>query len=103
MPTCSKCGATFLYADDHVCEGRNYAKIWLMASIAAGALGGGPLGYLYGLSVIRRACERPDAGNLCGLTAASMVPGFVAVGVVVGAAVAAFSVIFIVSRGKFRS
>jgi len=46
---------------------RDYAKVWLMAAVAGGALVGGPFGLLYGQSIVRKACDTPDASNLCGL------------------------------------
>jgi len=67
---------------------RDYTKGWLMTAVAAGALVGGLSGYLYGLSVIRQACDTPDASNLCGLVPSYFVPGYVLVGAVSGALVA---------------
>jgi hypothetical protein len=89
---------TFSYTADHVCEGHDYAKLWSGVSVAVGALVGGPFGYLYGLSVIRRACDEPGAGNLCGLAAFSTVPMYVVCGAALGAIVATIAVVVIIRR-----
>jgi hypothetical protein len=72
----------------------------LLASVAVGVLVGAPLGLLYGDSVVRQACERPDAGNLCGLTSAPAVPFYIVIGAVIGASVAAFAVVVLLARRK---
>lgn len=100
MPVCPQCGGPFSYTEAHVCPGRDRTKLWLLASVAAGALVGGPLGLLYGNSVVSEACERPDAGNLCGLTSAPAVPFYIVIGAVVGASVAAFAVVVLLGRRK---
>jgi hypothetical protein len=58
------------------------------------------LGLLYGNFVVRQACERPDASNLCGLTTAPTVPFYIVIGAVVGAAVAGFAVAAFFGRRK---
>ena len=98
MPVCPQCGVPSSYTETHVCVGRDRTKLWLLVSVAAGALVGGPLGLLYGNSVVRQACERPDASNLCGLTSAPAVPFYIVIGAVVGAAVAAFAVVVLLGR-----
>jgi hypothetical protein len=100
MPVCPRCGVPFSYTEPHVCVGRDRNKRWLLASVAAGALAGGPLGLLCGNSVVRQACERPDASNLCGLTSAPAVPFGIVIGAVVGASVAAFAVVVLLGRRK---
>jgi hypothetical protein len=90
----------FSYTETHVCEPRDKTKIWLLASVAVGVLVGGPLGLLYGNSIVREACERPDASNLCGLTSAPTVPFWIVIGAVVGASVAAFAVVALFGRRK---
>jgi len=79
---------------------RDKTKIWLLATPAVGALVGGPLGLLYGNSVVRAACEKPDASNLCGVTSAPMVPFYIIIGAVIGAAAAAFAVVAILGRRR---
>ena len=100
MPVCPKCGALFSYMEPHVCEGRDRTKIRLLASVAAGALVGGPLGRLYGESVVQQFCARFDAGNLCGLTSAPAVPFYIIIGAIVGASVAASAVAVLLGRRK---
>src|SRR6478752_5131378 len=100
MAVCPQCGVAFSYTESHVCLGRDRTKLWLLASVAAGALVGGPLGLLYGNSVVRQACERLGAGNLCGLTSAPAVPFYIVIGAVVGASVAAFTVVALLGRRK---
>ena len=100
MPICPKCRMTFAYSETHVCEGRDYAKVWSMVSIAGGALIGGPLGLLYGLSIIRQACDKPDASNLCGFTPSYFVPGYVLIGAVIGALVATIAALLFMGRTK---
>jgi len=104
MPICPKCGASFSYTETHVCEGRDKTKIWWLASAAVGALVGaligGQLGLLYGNSVVRQACEKPDAGNLCGLTSAPFLPLDIVIGAVIGSSVAAFAVVVLLGRRK---
>jgi hypothetical protein len=100
MPVCPKCRTTFMYTADHVCEGRDYTRLWSGASVAVGALLGGPLGYLYGLSIIRQACDAPGAGNLCGLAAFSTIPVYVICGAAIGGLVATVAVVVIIHRRK---
>ena len=100
MPVCPQCGVPFSYTEPHVCVGRDRNKLWLLASVAAGALVGGALGLLYGNSVVRQACQRPDASNLCGLTSASAVPFYIVIGAVVGASVAASAVVGLLGKRK---
>ena len=88
------------YTDTHVCEGPDTAKLWLLAALAVGAVVGGPLGLWYGGSVVRWACENPDASNLCGLTSAPAVPFYIAIGAVIGTTVAALAVVAILVRRK---
>ena len=73
MPVCPKCRMTFTYTADHVCEGHDYTKVWSGTSVPVGALVGGPLGYLYGLSIIRQACDEP-ARAICAAWAALFLP-----------------------------
>jgi hypothetical protein len=100
MPVCPKCGVPFSYTETHVCEARDKTKIWLLTSVAVGALVGGPFGLLYGNSIVRQACEKPDASNLCGLTSAPTVPFWIVIGAVIGASVAAFAVVVLLGRRK---
>jgi cell division protein FtsX len=88
MPTCPKCRLNFAYSDTHVCEGRDYTKVWSFVTVAGGALVGGPLGFLYSRSMVRQACEKPDASNLCGFVPSYFVPGDILIGAVIGALVA---------------
>ena len=90
----------FSYMDTHVCEGRDTAKLWLLAALAVGAVVGGPLGFWYGNSVVRWACEKPDASNLCGLTSVPAVPLYIAIGALSGATIAALAVVAILGRRK---
>lgn len=87
MAVCSKCGMSFSYAETHVCEGRDKSKAWLIAAVGTGALAGAPFGRLFGNYIVGRACNQPNAGNLCGLFAAPMGPLFVIAGAVVGASI----------------
>jgi len=100
MPVCPTCGMPFSYTETHVCEGRDKTKIWLLALVAVGALVGAPLGRLYGLSVIGQACDRPGAGNLCGMIDSFALPFYVVIGAVIGAAAAAFAVTVLLARRK---
>jgi len=88
----------FSYRETHVSEGRDKTKIWWLASVAIGALVGGPLGLLYGQSVVSQACGKPDASNLCGLMTAPSVPFYIAIGAIVGASVAAVTVVVILRK-----
>jgi hypothetical protein len=94
----------FSYTETHVCTGRDRTKLWLLTSVAAGALVGGPLGRLLGNAVVssavRQACERPDATNLCGLMLIPAVPVYIGIGTIVGAAVAGFAVAAFLGRRK---
>jgi hypothetical protein len=98
MPVCPKCGTPFFYTEGHVCEGRDKGKLWSLAPAAIGAVVGGPLGLVYGDSVIRQVCENPDAGNLCGLAAVPTVPFYIVTGAVLGASVATFAFLMILGR-----
>src|ERR1700680_648520 len=100
MPVCPRCGVPLSYHASPFCVGRDRTKLWLLASVAAGALVGGPLGLLYGNSVVRQACERPDASNLCGLTSVPAVAFYIGIGAVVGASVAAVAVVALLGRRK---
>jgi hypothetical protein len=101
MAICPKCGMSLTYTDDHVCEGRDHTKLWLLASVAGGAFVGASLGLLRDLSisrqVLRGACGQPGAGNLCGFPAFTATPGvfpiYTALGAVIGAMVAAVVII----------
>jgi hypothetical protein len=100
MAVCPQCGGPFLYTETHVCPGRDRTKLSLLASATAGALIGGPLGLRYGNSIVSLACERPGAGNLCGLTSAPAVPFYIVIGAVVGASIAALGVAVLLGRRK---
>ena len=104
MAVCPKCGMPFSYAETHVCEGRDTAKLWSLASVAIGlaigAVAGGMLGQLYGLSAVREGCEQPGATNLCGLPIVPFVPVYTAIGALVGATAAAFAVFLILRMRK---
>ena len=100
MATCPACRMTFAYSEPHVCDGRDYTKVWLMLSVAAGALVGGASGLWYGVSVIGQACKKPDAGNLCGMVPSYFVPGHGLIGAVVGAFVAPVGVVLYISRQR---
>jgi hypothetical protein len=91
---------SFSYTENHVCDGRDKPKLWSLASVAVGAVVGGPLGLFYGNSVVRSACEQPGAGNLCGLTSAPTLLFDIAIGAATGAAVAALAVGVILGRRK---
>jgi putative exporter of polyketide antibiotics len=95
---------SFSYTETHVCEGRDAAKLWSLASVAVGlaigAVAGGALGQLYGLSAVRQACEGPGATNLCGLSSAPFVPVYTTIGALVGATAAAFAVFLILRMRK---
>jgi len=90
----------FAYTEPHVCDGRDRNKIRLLASIAVGALVGGPLGLWSGNSVVRQICARPGASNLCGLTSAPAVPLYIIIGAVVGASVAAAVAVLLSRRTR---
>jgi len=98
MATCPKCRMSFSYTEPHVCEGRDYTKLWSIVVAAGGALVGAPVGVLCGNSLIRAACAKPDAGNLCGLVPSFFVPGYAIVGASLGALAASALVIVIVHR-----
>jgi len=104
MAVCPKCGLPFSYSDVHVCEGRDKAKLWLFATVAigsiVGAILGGRLGLVYVNSVIRQACDKSGATNLCGLPIAPAVPFYVAAGAVIGASAAACAVVLIFRARK---
>jgi hypothetical protein len=93
---------SFTYGEDHVCEGHDRTTLWVTASVAGGALAGVPLGFWFGLSVVRQACDQPDASNLCGLAGYSVFPTYVVLGAVVGALVAAVAVVVIIARMNRR-
>src|SRR2546430_916228 len=103
MPVCPKCRMNFAYSEPHVCEGRDYTKVWSIVSIAGGALIGGPFGLLYGLSIVRQACDKQDAGNLCGFVPSYFVPGYVLIGAVIGGFVATVAAIPFMSRPNSTS
>ncbi len=98
MAVCPKCGISFSYAETHVCEGTDRSKVWLIAAVGVGALAGAPFGRLFGNYIIGLACNRPDAGNLCGLFASLMVPVLVVAGAVVGASITAFALTIVLTR-----
>jgi len=98
LPVCPKCHASFSYAEDHVCEGRDRSKLLLLASVVAGALAGAPLGRMYGISLVDEVCSRPGAGNLCWLTSVADVPVYMLLGAVFGASVAALVIVMILGR-----
>jgi hypothetical protein len=100
MAICSRCGVPFSYAEPHVCEGRDTTRIWLRASVAVGALVGAPLGLLCGNYVVRQACDRPGASNLCGLTSAPAVPIYIVMGAVIGASAAALAIAVLLRSRK---
>jgi hypothetical protein len=100
MPTCPKCGISYSYAVTHVCKGRDLTKLWSLASVAIGGVVGGPLGLFYANVLIREACEKPDATNLCGVSDVPAIPFYIAIGAVLGASVAAFAVFMILRRRK---
>jgi hypothetical protein len=97
MAVCSKCGLPFSYTEPHVCEGRDKTMLWSLATAAVGAIVGGQLGLTYARALIRQACDKPDATNLCGLTSAPAVPFYVVIGVAIGVTVGAFAVVLIPS------
>jgi hypothetical protein len=107
MALCSKCGLPFSYAEPHICEGRDRTKLWFLSTALiaaiAGAIVGGALGHEYIQAVIRRACEQPDATNLCGLPSAPAIPFYIGIGAVLGASVAASAGALIVRTRKVRS
>ena len=100
MPICPRCRMNVTYSEADVCERRDYAKVWLMVSVAGGALVGGPLGLLYGRSIVGQACDKPDASNLCGLVPSYFVPGYVLIGAVIGALVVTVAAILFMGRQK---
>jgi hypothetical protein len=98
---------SFTYTEAHVCEGYDYTKLWWMASVAGGALVGGlvggRLGLLYGFSVVARGCEgRAASNNLCWLSGIFTVPGFTAIGAMIGVLVSTVVVIVILARVNSR-
>ena|SRR5258708_5229096 len=107
MAVCPKCQMTFTYTEDHVCEGHDRAKLWLMASVAGGAVVGGLLGLFYGLSHGRRACSEPDASNLCGLAdifaPPLALPLYVAVGAVIAILITGVAAVMISAVMSRRS
>jgi len=104
MAVCSKCGLPFSYTEPHRCEGRDRTKLWSLASVAVGAVGGGVggawLGLAYGHSLMRAACQRPDATNLCGLSTLPAIPFYVVIGAVIGASIAAFAIVVTLRRRR---
>lgn len=72
----------------------------MLALVAAGALVGAPLGLLYGHAVVRLACERTDASNLCGLMSAPAVPFYIVIGAIIGASLVACGVVVVLGRRK---
>ena len=100
MPVCPKCGTLFFHTEGHVCEGRDKGKLWSLALAATGAVLGGPLGLLYGDSVIRQVCENSDAGTLCGLAGVPTVPFYIVTGAALGASLATFALVMILGRRK---
>lgn len=80
-------------------EQPDLGKSWSLAALPIGALLGGWLGRLCGNVVIGRYCASA-ASNLCGLFAAPALPFYVAVGAVMGAAIAGLSTVVIVTRRK---
>jgi hypothetical protein len=98
MALCPKCRMTFAYSETHVCAGRDYTKVWLVGSVVGGALVGATLGLLSGPLAVRQVCDRPGASNLCGLLPSLFLPGYVLIGAVTGALVAAAAVILVVRR-----
>jgi hypothetical protein len=61
---------------------------------------GGSVGLFYEQSVIRQACERPGAGNLCGLASAPALPFYIVIGAVVAASIATVVVVLVLGRRK---
>jgi hypothetical protein len=100
VAVCDKCGIAYTYAGGHVCQGRDKTKVWLLTSVAAGAVGGGLLGRIYGNRVLAQVCDAPDAGNLCGLFSAPTVPLYVGIGAVVGAFVGALVLVIVLRRRR---
>jgi hypothetical protein len=100
MAVCPKCGVAFSYTATHVCEGRDKSKVWWIATVVIGAFVGGPLGLLYGTSIVRQACAQTDASNLCGFMSVPSVPSYIVLGAIIGASAAALSVAVILrTRG----
>lgn len=91
---------SFAYAETHLCAGRDRTKIWLLISVVAGAALGGPLGRQYGLSVVRQACDKPGASNLCGFFPWLFAPVFVILGAGIGVFVAALVVMTVLAKTK---
>jgi hypothetical protein len=100
MATCPKCGMNFAYSEPHACERTDHRKVWIAVLVTIGALVGGAAGRSWGLSIVSTACDRPDAGNLCGLVPSSFVPGYVLIGGLLGALVAGVTATLFMSRLK---
>ncbi len=102
MAICTKCGASFDYAEPHVCAGRDYRKVWAVVAAVVAAL----LGYRFGLAIgrsgIAAACSAPNAGNLCGLIPSFFVPAYEVIGAGLGAFAGALLAIVIAGRVAAR-
>jgi hypothetical protein len=100
MAICPECGMSFAYTETHSCAGRDRTKIWYLVSVVGGAALGGPLGHQYGLSLVRQACDKPDASNLCGFFPWLFAPVFVILGAGVGVFVAALVAMAVLAKMK---
>jgi hypothetical protein len=100
MAICPKWGMSFAYTETHSCAERDRTKTWLLVSVVRGAALGGPLGYQYGLSLVRQACDKPGASNLCGFFPSLFAPVFVILGAGVGVFVAALVVMAVLAKVK---